>query len=209
MIQILKPKEFTQTIFQLNGISKKTIEEHLKLYQGYVNKYNEITEKLANLDADAYTKSNQIFSTMRELKLELSFAWGGVVNHEIYFTNLGGTRVPDGTRLKTSSRTPDSALLVQIKKDFGSYDLFLKDLKATGLSARGWVWTVWNEREKKLFNHLGDAQNTFAFWEGQPIIALDVYEHAYFIDYGIQRANYIDAFIENLDWQTIEKTFRV
>lgn len=196
----IKPKEFSKNIYKLEGISKKTIEEHLKLYQGYVNKHNEITEKLANLSDDDYAKGNQIYSTIRELKLELSFAWGGVVNHEMYFKNLGGA---------TSNRVPIGALTTQIKKDFGSYDLFLKDLKATGLSARGWVWTIWNEREKKLFNHIGDSQNTFAFWEGKPLIALDVYEHAYFIDYGVQRGNYIDAFIKNLNWSVIEKSFKV
>ena len=78
--------------------------------------------------------------------------------------------------------------------------MFLKkDLKATGISARGWVFTRWN-KEERLFNYLGDSQNTYMMWGVKPIIALDTYEHAYFIDYGVNRAGYIDAFFDNLDW---------
>ena len=176
--------------------SKKTIEEHLKLYQGYVTKYNEIMEKLSILTDDDYAKVNQTYSLVRELKVELTFAWGGIVNHEIYFAHLGGKgRVPGGTLLK------------QIKKDFGSFETYKKDAKATGIAARGWVWTAWNFREGRLFNYLGDAQNTFPVWEASPILALDTYEHAYFIDYGVNRGNYIDSFFENLDWNKVAKNF--
>jgi len=193
----LTAKTFSQTLFQMKGISKKTVEEHLKLYQGYVNKYNEIQEKLAALTDDDFSKANQVYSMIRELKTELSFAWGGVVNHEIYFGHLGG-----------KGGAPKGNLLKQIKKDFGSFENYKKDLKATGIAARGWVWTAWNEKEERLFNYLGDAQNTFPVWYATPILALDTYEHAYFIDYGVNRASYIDAFFENLDWGVIEKNFK-
>lgn len=198
MTKIL-PKTFSNSIYKLEGISKKTIEEHLKLYQGYVNKYNEVKEKLSQLADDDYSKGNQVYSAIREAKLELSFAWGGIINHEIYFSHLGGT----------TSREPTGKLLKQIQKDFGSFEGFKKDLKATGLSARGWAWTVWNKREKRLYNHLGDTQNSYLLWEATPIIALDVYEHAYFIDYAINRANYIDAFLLNLNWEIIANSFDI
>ncbi|MCL6495713.1 MAG: Fe-Mn family superoxide dismutase, partial [Ignavibacterium sp.] len=84
---------------------------------------------------------------------------------------------------------------------------FKKDLRATGISARGWVWTAWNEKEKRLFNYLGDAQNTYPVWYAKPILALDTYEHAYFIDYGVNRGLYIDAFFKNIDWKVVEKNF--
>jgi len=193
----ISPKTFSSKIFQMKGISKKTVEEHLKLYQGYVNKYNEIQEKLVALTDDDFSKANQIYSLIRELKTELSFAWGGVVNHEIYFSHLGG-----------SSEKPTGGLLKQIEKDFGSFENYKKDIKATGMAARGWVWTAWNEKEERLFNYLGDAQNTFPVWYAKPILALDTYEHAYFIDYGINRASYIEAFFENINWGVIEKDFK-
>jgi Fe-Mn family superoxide dismutase len=192
----LTAKTFDEAIFKMRGISKKTVEEHLKLYQGYVNKYNEIQEKLKQLTEADLAAANQTFSLIRELKMELTFAWGGVVNHEIYFAHLGG----DG-------KLESGDLLAQIKKDFGSLDAFKKDVKATGTAARGWVWTAWNEKEECLFNYLGDAQNTFPVWYAKPILALDTYEHAYFIDYGVNRGSYIDAFFENLNWKKVEENF--
>lgn len=190
------PKTFNDSLSTMNGISKKTIEEHLKLYQGYVNKYNEINEKLAALSEDDFAKANQVYSNIRELKLELSFAWGGIINHEIYFDHLGG-----------KGGKPSGDLATQIAKDFGSYEAYKKDVKATGISARGWVWTAWNEEEKRLFNYLGDAQNAFPVWGAKPIMALDTYEHAYFIDFGVNRGGYIDIFFDNIDWDVVTKNF--
>lgn len=193
---MIGPKQFSESIFSMKGISKKTVEDHLKLYQGYVNKYNEITEKIKTLSDDDYAKANQVFSTFRSLKTELSFAWGGIINHEIYFNHLGGT-----------GGTTSGNLLQQIKKDFGSFESYKKDMKASAISARGWVWTVWNGREKKLMNHIGDSQNTYALWETTPIVALDTYEHAYFADYGVNRGPYVEAFLENMNWGVVEKMF--
>lgn len=193
---MIEPKQFSESIYSMRGISKKTIEDHLKLYAGYVNKYNEITEKLQGLSEDDFIKSNQVFSTLRSLKTELSFAWGGIINHEIYFTHLGGV-----------GGSPTGDVMTQIAKDFGSFDNFKKDMKATAIAARGWAWTVWNFREKKLMNHLGDSQNTYALWWTKPLIALDTYEHAYFADYGVNRGQYIDSFFEHVDWSVIEKSF--
>lgn len=192
----LEPKKFSDSIFSMKGISKKTVEDHLKLYQGYVNKYNEIQIKLAALGDDEYQKANQVYSTLRELKTELSFAWGGVVNHEIYFGHLGG-----------KGGQPQGDLLKQIIKDFGSFDDYKKDLKATGLAARGWVFTGWNKREGRLFNYLSDSQNTYMMWGVKPVIALDTYEHAYFVDFGVNRAEYIESFFNNLNWDLIQKRF--
>ncbi len=180
----------------MKGISKRTVEEHLKLYTGYVNKYNEINDALAKLTDDDYGKANQSYSLIRELKVELSFAYGGIVNHEIYFAHLGGT-----------GGTPRGDFSKQLTKDFGSFEQYKKDMKATGISARGWVWTAWNHYEKRLFNYLGDAQNTFPVWGATPVVAMDTYEHAYFIDFGSARAGYIDAFFENMDWDVVAQTF--
>jgi len=187
---------FNSTIYSMEGISKKTVEEHLKLYQGYVNKYNEINERISNLKEEDFAKANQVYSEIRELHTELSFAWGGIVNHEIYFGHLGGKRAE-----------PAGDLMTQIKKDFGSFEFFKKYTKALGTASRGWVWTAWNFRENRLINYLGDSQNTYLVWEAKPILALDTYEHAYFIDYGTMRGNYIDAFFQNVDWVVVEKRF--
>ncbi len=177
----------------MDGISKKTMEEHYKLYVGYVNKSNEILEALTTVD---HSKANQTYSMLRELKMELTFAIGGVKNHEIYFDVLGG-----------KGGKPTGRLLKEIEKNFGSYELWEKDFKATGLAARGWVWLAYDYDTGTLFNFLGDAQNTFPIWNAVPILALDTYEHAYFIDYAVDRKSYIEAFMRNLDWSAVEMRF--
>jgi len=188
---------FSPSLFELDGISKKTVEDHLKLYAGYVTKYNEITERMHNLGDDDYAKANQVYSFVRELKVELSFAYGGVVNHELYFAALGG-----GTQ-----KEPGSLLGKQIATDFGSFENYKRDLKASGLAARGWVWTAWNSREKRLVNYVGDAQNSYPVWYATPVLALDTYEHAYFADFAVNRAAYIDVFFRNVNWGTVEESF--
>jgi superoxide dismutase, Fe-Mn family len=185
--------DFGPRILQLNGISGKAVEEHLKLYKGYVNKSNEILQKLETVDRST---ANQVYSEVRSLKVELSFALAGKQNHEIYFSHLK----PDGGE-------PKGALMKQIEQDFGGFDKYVADLKASGISARGWSWTVWFPEMRKLLNWVGDSQNTYLTWNLKPVLALDVYEHAYFMDYGVDRGKYIDAFVRNIDWDTVAANF--
>ncbi len=198
IIKTLEPKHFGNNLFSLDGLSKETMKKHLQLYIGYVNKYNEINNQLSFLSEHALIKANQIYSEIRTLKGELSFAWGGIINHELYFEILG-------TDKGTTSKTPNGVLLKQINTDFGSFEEYAKDLKGTALAARGWAWTGWNKREKRLFNYLGDSQNTYAYWEIKPILAIDVYEHAYFADFGINRSAYIDTLLRNVNWKKVEE----
>jgi Fe-Mn family superoxide dismutase len=185
----IAPRELRPALYDLDGISRATIEAHYKLYQGYVGKRNEILSKLAEIDLSS---ANQIYSEIRGLKVELSFAVGGIKNHEIYFEHLGG---PGGE--------PDGAAADLIKRDFGSAQAWRDDLKATGMAGRGWAWTAYDWDEGRLFNYVGDAQNTFPVWNATPLLALDVYEHAYWLDYQTDRASYIDAFFANLDWGVV------
>jgi Fe-Mn family superoxide dismutase len=191
----LTAKKFDSIGKSLDGISAKTMEEHYKLYQGYINKYNEVMERLEAADR---SKANQVFSDVRSLKVDLTFAIGGVKNHEIYFAHLGG-----------QGGDPGPALKAEIEKWFGSMDAWRADLKATGIASRGWAWLAWDWDYQYLFNYAGDAQNTFPVWNGTPLIALDVYEHAYYLDYGVARANYIDAFFKNIDWAPAEAMFKI
>jgi Fe-Mn family superoxide dismutase len=186
----LQAKTFA-SIRELTGISARTMEEHYELYKGYVNKTNEIQGKL---DAVDRASANQIYSDLRALRVDLSFAIGGVKNHEIYFAHLGG-----------KGGTPKTKTAELIKRDFPSYEKFLEDFKASGLAARGWVWLAYDYDWNCLTTVVGDAQNTFPMWNATPILAMDVYEHAYWIDYGRARAKYIEAFFNNLDWGVVEQ----
>jgi Fe-Mn family superoxide dismutase len=185
----IKPRELKPALLELEGISRASVEAHYRLYQGYVAKRNEILGKLAGVDLGA---ANQVYSDLRALKVDLTFAIGGIKNHELYFEHLGGAG---------GDATGPVARL--IARDFGSADAWRADLKATGMAGRGWAWTAYDWDERRLFNYIGDAQNTFPVWNATPLVALDVYEHAYFLDYQTDRAGYIDAFFGNLDWDVI------
>src|SRR3954453_13769255 len=185
----IAPRELKPALFELDGISRESVEAHYKLYEGSVAKPNDILSKLAEVDLES---ANQVYSEVRALKVDLSFAIGGVKNHEVYFAHLGG-----------GGGYPDGAIGTLILRDFGSIETWRMDLKATGMAGRGWAWTAYDWDERRLFNSIGDAQNTFPVWNATPLVALDVYEHAYFLDYRTDRAAYIDAFFENLDWSTV------
>ncbi len=185
----IRPRELKPALFELDGISRESVEQHYKLYQGYVNKRNEILEKLATTDRE---RANQVYSDIRALKVDLTFAIGGIKNHEIYFEHLGG----DGG-------DPEGAIGDLIERDFGSVATWRADLTATGMGGRGWAWTAYDWDEGRLFNYIGDTQHTYPIWNATPLIALDVYEHAYFLDYQTDRAAYIDAFYANLDWSIV------
>jgi Fe-Mn family superoxide dismutase len=186
----LTPKTFA-SIRELNGISQRTQEEHYELYKGYVAKTNEIQKKLDSVDRST---ANQIFSDLRSLRVDLSFAIGGVKNHEIFFGHLGG-----------KGSTPQAKTAELIARDYPSYDAWLADFKASGLAARGWVWLAYDHDLNTLTTVVGDAQNTFPLWNATPVLAMDVYEHAYWLDYGRLRAKYIEAFFNNLDWGVVEQ----
>ncbi len=183
------PRELKPALLELDGISRESVEAHYKLYEGYVNKRNEILTKLDGVDLSS---ANQVYSELRALKVDLTFAVGGIKNHEIYFEHLGG----DGG-------DPDGAFRGLVERDFDSVPAWREDLKATGMAGRGWAWTAYDWDEGRLYNYLGDAQNTYPIWNATPLVALDVYEHAYFLDYRTDRSSYIDAFFDNLDWTTV------
>ena len=181
----LKPKG-------LNGISDQQIEYHFEThYNGYVTKLNEIWEKMQTVDR---SKANQNYSEFRELKLEETFNYDGSLLHELYFENLHSG----------SSSAPES-FKSQVAKDFGSYEKWLEDFKATGVAFRGWSLLVFDLNTGKLRNIGADVHNTNGIWNAIVILSLDVYEHAYYTDYGPKRAPYLDAFMKNVNWSEVEK----
>ncbi len=169
----------------LEGITLKMLEQHFKLYEGYVKKTNEIQGKLETADKSL---SNGVYSEIGEMKRQETFAVNGMKLHEVYFGHLQGDGKPAGDLVK------------MIEADFGSLDAWKEDLLATGMSARGWAITAYDFKDNRLHNYASDAHNVGAVWGAIPVIVLDVYEHAYFMDYGVSRKAYIDSFFKNLDW---------
>ena len=175
-------------ILKLDGISPESVEAHWGLYEGYVKKYNEIQEKLHGADRGG---ANQIYSDYRGFRSAITFAIGGIKNHEVYFQNLGG------------GGSPSDSLAAQVEKDFGGHDDMLTELRAGGMAARGWAWVAYDWDWAKLDVYIGDAQDTFPVWNATPILALDVYEHSYIRDFSTARPKYIDAFVANIDWADV------
>jgi Fe-Mn family superoxide dismutase len=179
---------------EIKGISVKTNQEHYKLYQGYVNKWNEIIEKLKTADR---SKAAATYSEFGELKRQETFNANGRLLHELFFpTILGGDGNPKGEIVK------------KIEEDFGSFEKWKEDFIATAMAARGWAVLALELSSNKLFNFLVDLQNIGHVVDTIPILALDVFEHAYFIDYGTNRRAYIDAFFQNINWDFVEKRYQ-
>lgn len=183
-MKIFEPKPLAITS-DLSGLSFKSIQEHYRLYEGYVKKTNEIREKIAAADKN---EANAVYSAIAELKRQESFARNGMKLHEVYFGNLGGVGAPSATLLK------------MIERAFGSFEAWRADFVATGLSARGWAILAFDWNEGELINFALDAQNVGVVANTSPVVAMDMYEHAFFMDYGTNKKGYIDAFFQNLNY---------
>lgn len=177
----------------MDGISPRQIEEHLTLYKGYVNKLGEMEDKMAAADLGT---ANGTYGEIRELKREEPFCTNAIYLHEKYFENLGG----DG---KISGKIAE-----QVNKDFGSFEKWQGEFRACGISGRGWVVLAWNFEQGRLHNYLMDMHDIGGIWNAAPVLVLDVYEHAYMIDYGVKRAAYLDAFFKNIDWSAAEERLK-
>jgi superoxide dismutase, Fe-Mn family len=185
---------------ELAGISKKTLEiHHDKLYAGYVAKLNEVSAKLAAMrdNAEALGAANQSYSELRALRSGETFAANGVYLHEAYFSALGGPTPALGTRL-------GEAIIAK----WGSIEKFMAMFSASGMAVRGWVVLAWDSHANELKIYGCDSHDQGGVWGSIPLIVLDVYEHAYFIDYGADRKKYIADFWANLDWAAVDAEFQ-
>jgi Fe-Mn family superoxide dismutase len=178
----------------LSGISARTTEiHHGKLYAGYVTKRNEVESAMAELDK---ASANQIFSAWRGLKEGETFAANGMILHEVFFAILGGSGDATGT-----------AVAAKITEQWGSFESFVTEFTATAMAARGWAILAYDPSDMKLHIFAADAQNQGGVWGATPLVPCDVYEHAYFIDFGSDRKAYIAAFLQNVNWQEVDRRF--
>ncbi len=179
---------------KLKGISEKTIEEHLKLYEGYVKNANLIGEKMAELDSE---KEPYICG---ELFRRFSFEYNGIRNHEIYFDSLSGGAVAFNQESNLGKR------LVEL---FGSLDSFKKEFKNLALTRGiGWAILWYDKKEDRFLANWVDEQHLGQLQDCSPIIALDMWEHSYVADYYPSgKKQYIEDFFENLNWSKVEENF--
>ncbi len=168
------------------GLSKNQIDQHLKLYEGYVNKTNGITESILNADpSDA--------RTFRALHIDQSYSLNGALLHQYYFENIIG-----------EPSAPSDWLKAIITKEFGSWDAFMNHFTTLGKKFRGWVVLGYNMLDHRVHNYGLDAHNEYYPAHVMPLLVMDVYEHAYMIDFGTNRGGYLDVFTNSIDWRVVE-----
>ncbi|RYD04741.1 hypothetical protein N752_12505 [Desulforamulus aquiferis] len=136
--------------------------------------------------------ANSTFSPIRALKLSETYALGGYKLHELYFANIGGR-----------GGGASGSIFEAIVRDFGSYEFWEKDFRATAIASRGWVILGYDYNDKHLHNYGLDAHDSGTVIGFEPLLVVDVYEHAYFIDYGTNRFSYLDAIFGNIDWYVV------
>ena len=186
----------------LKGISDKTLEIHFKLYEGYVKETNNLTARITEFIQDGNVDQEEM-PAYSELTRRLGFEYNGMVLHEYYFDNLksgGGLGSPQKS----------SEFLKAAESTFGSYDIWKADFVGIG-KMRGVGWAVCNQNPAngRLSNHwitLHETGNVAGF---DPILVMDVWEHAYLLDYKpAERPKYIEAFFSNIDWSAVEKRLK-
>src|SRR5215475_1735516 len=191
MTYIVKPLPFEPT--KLAGLSEKLIVSHWENnYGGAVRRLNAIAAQLAELD---FGKA-PIF-VINGLKREELIAANSMILHELYFEGLGGDGISGGLI--------DEAL----KRAFGSVDRWRRGVVGMGKALRGgsgWVVLTYSHRNQRLFNQWA-ADHTHALAGGMPILALDMYEHSYHIDFGAKAGSYVDTFMNVIRWNNVERLF--
>ena len=193
----LTPRQFPAFEKELRGISKKNLDDHYKLYQGYIKKTNALRKRLN--EESIYEEGNQVYSDLRAVSIDYTFALLGFKNHELYFGHLGGQGGEPNGRF---------AELLEAEFKPGGVEGWKKAVRTAALSARGWVMVGYDLNDGSLFNYIMDTQNLWAVYNMVPVLAIDVYEHAYVQDYDptpAGRGQYVEAFFDNLDWDHVNR----
>ena len=175
----------------MQGFSETLLKNHFTLYQGYVTNTNKLMGTLGQMLKEGKTGTPEFAG----LKRRFGWEFNGMRLHEYYFENLGGKAELD----------KGGKLSKKISEDFGSYEAWEKEFKGVG-SMRGIGWTVLyqDSTTRKLINFWINEHDAGHPAGCDPILILDVFEHAFMIDYGLKRADYIEAFFKNIDWKAVE-----
>lgn len=195
------PKVFD--IPRLHGISAKNIEEHLKLYEGYVNNANLILKKIKELEehADLPSQAGKNTYVMAELRRRFAFEFDGMRNHEYYFRSLEG---------KPARLPLANTLTYALEKEWGSMDNFIDKFQTLALTRGvGWAMLYYDKETDHLLTQWVEEQHLGHLMGLSPVLCLDMWEHAYVYDYPTsEKKKYVEAFFANLNWEVIEENFK-
>ncbi|HAR95157.1 MAG TPA: superoxide dismutase [Deltaproteobacteria bacterium] len=176
----------------MEGFSETLLKNHFTLYQGYVANTNKISDLLLAMLAEGKTGTPEY----AELKRRFGWEWNGMRLHELYFGNLGG---------KGGALDPGSKLGKAVAAEFGGVEKWEADFRAAGaMRGIGWVVLFQDRESGRLFNQWINEHDVGHPAGAVPVLVMDVFEHAFMIDYGLKRADYIAAFFKNLDWKAAE-----
>lgn len=175
----------------MEGFSETLLKNHFTLYQGYVTNTNKVLDTLEQLLKEGKTGIPEF----AELKRRLGWEFNGMRLHEYYFENLGGK----------GGMNKEGKLAKKMAEDFGNYETWEKDFKAVGtMRGIGWAVLYQDVTNGKLINFWVNEHDISHPAGGTPLLIMDVFEHAFMIDYGLKRADYIEAFFKNINWSAVE-----
>lgn len=175
----------------MEGFSETLLKNHFTLYQGYVTNTNKVLDALAQMLKDDKAATPEF----AELKRRLGWEFNGMRLHEYYFENLGGKTPPD----------KNGRLAKKMTGDFGSYEAWEKDFKATGaMRGIGWVALYQDITNERLMNFWINEHDVAHPAGCRLLLIMDVFEHAFMLDYGLKRADYIGSFFKNINWTVVE-----
>ena len=171
----------------LAGFGEALLKDHFALYQGYVTNVNKLGDKAGTIEIGS--------PEYAELKRRFGWEWNGMKLHELYFGNIAKDAAP---------LSQESALAKKISERFGSFENFEKDFRATAaMRGIGWVVLYYDKTEGRMFTVWVNEHDVGHLSGLTPILVMDVFEHAYIRDYGIKRADYINAFWNAIDWKEV------
>lgn len=178
----------------LSGFSDTLLNNHFTLYEGYVKNTNLLAEKLKALSESGETATPEF----AELKRRFGWEWNGMRMHELYFGNM----------TKETSALSNETLKENLAAVYGSVENWEKNFIATGaMRGIGWVVLTHDQESGKLYNVWVNEHDMGHLVGTTPLLVMDVFEHAFMIDYGLKRADYISAFMKAIDWKMVEKRF--
>ncbi len=177
------------------GFSDQLLKNHFTLYQGYVTNTNKLNDKLGSLLKEGKVADPEF----AEMKRRYGWEFNGMRLHEIYFGNM--TKSPVAT-------PKDSGLVKKINEEFGSWEAWEKDFKGTGaMRGIGWGLLYYDQQAGRLANAWINEHDAGHLAGCTPLLLMDVFEHAFMIDYGLKRADYIEAFYKSIDWGVVGQRF--
>ncbi len=188
-------KNFDYLLGKIDGLNDDLLKMHFKLYQGYVNNTNLVLQRIQELNESGKNRTPDFAG----LKRILGWEFDGMLLHEYYFENMGPNKILD----------KNDALSKKIEADFGSYDNWKADFSATGaMRGIGWVVSYIDPKQGRLINEWINEHDLGHLAGAVPLLVMDVFEHAYITQYGLDRAKYIDVFFKNIDWEVVSLRFK-